>query len=165
MALVKCRECGKEMSSQAKACPHCGAPRPKGTSSSTIIFGAFLVLVVGSCIFSGDRPTGTSTSTSTPKPPPSAADLAKEKEFRTVVAGLRWIKESMKNPKSFELVSARMIDGKALCIEYRGTNSFNAVVVNRRVITDAVNSDKAKDWNASCAGKSGTDYLYARNAL
>lgn len=25
MALVKCRECGKEISSQAKACPHCGA--------------------------------------------------------------------------------------------------------------------------------------------
>jgi hypothetical protein len=27
MALVNCRECGKEVSTQAKACPHCGARR------------------------------------------------------------------------------------------------------------------------------------------
>jgi ribosomal protein L37E len=24
MALIKCKECGKEKSSQAKVCPHCG---------------------------------------------------------------------------------------------------------------------------------------------
>jgi hypothetical protein len=27
MALVNCRECGKEVSNQAKVCPHCGARR------------------------------------------------------------------------------------------------------------------------------------------
>ena len=27
MALINCRECGKQMSSQAKACPGCGSPR------------------------------------------------------------------------------------------------------------------------------------------
>lgn len=26
MALIKCSECGKEVSSKARACPHCGAP-------------------------------------------------------------------------------------------------------------------------------------------
>lgn len=26
MALIACRECGKEVSDQAPACPHCGAP-------------------------------------------------------------------------------------------------------------------------------------------
>lgn len=26
MALIKCKECGKEISNQAKACPHCGCP-------------------------------------------------------------------------------------------------------------------------------------------
>lgn len=24
MALIKCKECGKEISAQAKSCPHCG---------------------------------------------------------------------------------------------------------------------------------------------
>jgi len=28
MTLVKCRECGREVSPAARACPHCGAPRP-----------------------------------------------------------------------------------------------------------------------------------------
>ena len=26
MSLIKCKECGKEISSLAKACPHCGCP-------------------------------------------------------------------------------------------------------------------------------------------
>lgn len=26
MALIKCKECGKEMSDKAKVCPHCGCP-------------------------------------------------------------------------------------------------------------------------------------------
>lgn len=26
MALIKCHECGKEISDLAKTCPHCGAP-------------------------------------------------------------------------------------------------------------------------------------------
>jgi hypothetical protein len=28
MTLATCRECGKEISTQAPSCPHCGAPRP-----------------------------------------------------------------------------------------------------------------------------------------
>lgn len=28
MALVECRECGKEVSTEAKTCPHCGTPKP-----------------------------------------------------------------------------------------------------------------------------------------
>jgi len=28
MALAECRECGKQVSTEATTCPHCGAPRP-----------------------------------------------------------------------------------------------------------------------------------------
>jgi hypothetical protein len=31
MALVKCRECGKEISTTAATCPHCGVANPAGT--------------------------------------------------------------------------------------------------------------------------------------
>ena len=27
MALIKCRECGNQVSTEASACPHCGAPQ------------------------------------------------------------------------------------------------------------------------------------------
>lgn len=28
MAMKPCRECGEQVSTQAKACPHCGTPHP-----------------------------------------------------------------------------------------------------------------------------------------
>ncbi len=35
MALIKCRECNKEMSGNAKSCPHCGNPNQPETIEST----------------------------------------------------------------------------------------------------------------------------------
>ena len=32
MALIKCYECGAEISDAAKSCPHCGAPQPRPES-------------------------------------------------------------------------------------------------------------------------------------
>jgi uncharacterized membrane protein YdbT with pleckstrin-like domain len=37
MALIKCQECGREVSDQAEACPHCGHPAPEGGASETIL--------------------------------------------------------------------------------------------------------------------------------
>ena len=34
MAMSKCKECGKSISTLAKTCPGCGAPNPTGKSSS-----------------------------------------------------------------------------------------------------------------------------------
>lgn len=39
MAVGKCKECGGQVSSSAKACPHCGAAPPKRTSVVTWLFG------------------------------------------------------------------------------------------------------------------------------
>lgn len=48
MALINCQECGREVSDQAKTCPHCGAPPTKlqvvGKSLETI--GCLLTLLV-----------------------------------------------------------------------------------------------------------------------
>ena len=37
MALVKCAECGKQISSLAPACPSCGAPRSAGDSKTNTV--------------------------------------------------------------------------------------------------------------------------------
>ena len=34
MPLIDCRECGRQVSTEATACPHCGVPRPAERSSS-----------------------------------------------------------------------------------------------------------------------------------
>ena len=53
MALASCRECGKEVSTEAAACPHCGAPlRRAGTSPWTVI-GWVIVSLIGFWLVSG----------------------------------------------------------------------------------------------------------------
>jgi len=41
--MVSCRECGKEVSKNAKACPHCGEPSPSAASAGAKWFW-FLLL-------------------------------------------------------------------------------------------------------------------------
>lgn len=52
MALVKCKECGKEISSKASSCPNCGfVIKKKGTSYSylwVIILVALILIIIGS---------------------------------------------------------------------------------------------------------------------
>ncbi len=44
MALVKCKECGKEYSTDAKACPNCGKRRT--TMTTTVIMGLFAFVII-----------------------------------------------------------------------------------------------------------------------
>lgn len=45
MALVKCKECKKEVSSKAKLCPHCGIKNPAVGAKETLV--GLVVVVVG----------------------------------------------------------------------------------------------------------------------
>ena len=49
MALINCKECGKEISDMAKACPHCGYPIKKKGKGFAV---ASLVLGIISCVYS-----------------------------------------------------------------------------------------------------------------
>lgn len=57
MALITCPECGKEVSDQATACPHCGAPLkakvvdPEKTAAKIRLLVGFLIVVLG-CAYS-----------------------------------------------------------------------------------------------------------------
>lgn len=49
MALVKCKECGQEISQKAGSCPKCGAPIKKKTSVITwLVAGLFALWFIGS---------------------------------------------------------------------------------------------------------------------
>ncbi|WP_320045158.1 zinc ribbon domain-containing protein [uncultured Desulfobacter sp.] len=52
MALMKCKECGKEVSTKAKECPNCGAPVKRsssiGSGCLTIIAIFFVIGIIGS---------------------------------------------------------------------------------------------------------------------
>ncbi len=49
MALINCKECGKEISDMAKMCPHCGYPIKKKGKGFAV---ASLVLGIISCVYS-----------------------------------------------------------------------------------------------------------------
>lgn len=94
MALIKCPECGKDVSSKAPGCPNCGHPiRPakQGKSQTSLGCGSCLLLLIIIFIFSGifgslsddnkKKSTSHSTTTTTKSktsssPPQTSQDLS-----------------------------------------------------------------------------------------
>ncbi len=90
----------------------------------------------------------------------------KEAEFQLVLVGAKALKARAKNPDAFKLERALLMPSGTVCYEYRGTNSFNAVVLEQAAWTDKGGTTDAAAWNAHCAGKpGGKDYSYARAVL
>lgn len=46
MAMVKCKECGKEISNKAKACPSCGAKVKKPIYKKPVLYVLIVILVI-----------------------------------------------------------------------------------------------------------------------
>jgi hypothetical protein len=53
MALIKCRECGHDVSNQAKTCPNCGAATRKGVSRVHIAAWLVFLAILSWFFFSG----------------------------------------------------------------------------------------------------------------
>ena len=91
MALIKCKECGTEVSSKAETCPKCGArvaakPMGCGTLIGVIFLGGIIISVFSSIFSSGTGNDTTSTTTSSPSSPVSETISSPE----PVVPGSQW---------------------------------------------------------------------------
>lgn len=73
MALVKCKECGNQISKSAKACPQCGAKQKKQVGVLGWLFALFVVLPVAWHLGSGSPGQG-NQSTSAPAATSSKPD-------------------------------------------------------------------------------------------
>ena len=62
MALIKCKECGTEVSSKADACPKCGVKLKHKTGCFTILLALILIPVALAVVGSALSPRSTSTS-------------------------------------------------------------------------------------------------------
>ncbi len=51
--LINCPACGKEISIEAKKCPHCGHPQRKKKKKTPIIIGIFVIIFLGVLIYLG----------------------------------------------------------------------------------------------------------------
>lgn len=121
-----------------------------------------------------------STSTPAPKSPAekqaeAAAEAEKKKKaveelhWQLAVLAARSLREAMRNPDSFKLVSAFFTDDGAVCYGYRAQNGFGGLNVGKAVLsatgkfkTDETNGFSSL-WNKECAHKSGTDKTFKVN--
>lgn len=92
MSLMKCKECGAEISNTAKSCPSCGAVQKKGRSALKWVFWitTFLVFIA---VFSDDGRNSSSTQGSS-----DASE--REKEDVWMVKGQEAVRAKLKDGES-----------------------------------------------------------------
>ena len=170
MALIKCKDCGKEVSSKAKACPNCGRAVPKRTSLLTWLFAGFICFVILSAIFR-DRSSQSVAPASTATPAATTAASAaapagaapEKKADPDIDAALRVgnlvlnLRDAARNPDSFKLTKAYRMKNGAACIEYRAQNGFGGLNVGKALAIGTkfkTNESEgfAGAWNHYCVG-------------
>lgn len=127
MSLVKCKECGKEVSNKAKTCPNCGAKAPKKTSLFT-----WLVLIFIGLIAYGVSQSPSTTSTSSAKSTAGPASSQKAEVAKTVKPPKpSWAvftsKDEMTGKFSAYASSPRALPSKRMSFPYGDVESWMAV--------------------------------------
>lgn len=173
MALVKCLECGSEVSDKAAACPKCGAKMPRKTSRVTLLVGGLFAIFVAQMVFSSSRPDGNGApaapAASAPVSEAERAALqraAQDKEAGDTRRGLiaaaaKSLRAGMHDPASFEIDEVLMMSNNAGCYTYRAKNGFGASRLGQAVLTPDtkfVTSDHSgfgAAWKKYCADQKG----------
>lgn len=149
MALKPCRECGHKISTEATACPQCGAKpkQPMGRMKviALLIFGGFIL-------------TSLTRPSSPPKPipePPNefvlAAKARTEARFQSASKVLRSIKAAMREPESVRWQQVTTNDdGTVVCVTYRARNGFGGMNVEHAAFSNNQISTSSTAWNNIC---------------
>lgn len=159
MAMIQCRECKREISSEASTCPGCGIKSPAKKPGPGVLGWTLAIassLLIYRCI------TFQQVTASAPPPP----DPVAEARFKMVAIVMAAIKQDARDPDSIIWDSARSsTDGNIICIEYRAKNGFGGT--NREFVVMANGEprrNKADDWNKHCTA-SLHDELKAKYAV
>ena len=164
MALVKCKECGNQVSTKAKACPTCGAKVPKKTSIVTWCVLGVIVLVVGNAIINPAPPKPPKTQEQIAQEAESAKLKEEESKRRTerAIAESR-AKESvlalLKDPDSAKFGTVVVTDSGIVCGYVNAKNSFGGYTGEKPFISMGGTQatwiqgnvkDFEKTWNKYC---------------
>ena len=123
MALIKCKECGHEVSKKADKCPNCGAPIKKKTSGCAwlfLIFVGYALYITTSSDTSTSSPPGSSGSSATPyKAPVDKPDVIEAWTVDPLDYRIIEINQSKKGGSINPLVTPKYlwIEGKAVLDE------------------------------------------------
>ncbi|HEY3658239.1 MAG TPA: hypothetical protein VGL34_24990 [Steroidobacteraceae bacterium] len=155
MALVKCRECGKQISSDAEACPSCGRKKPKATSTLTwIIAGIFAFSIITAISNSGKSEDAEAARLAAMTPEQRASEAtvkaATEKRSSAQYACKEFVKRSLNDPDAaqFDDASAYFTEKQAVDkfrveVTVRAKNGFNAL---RHITVNCVTQQTGGKW-------------------
>jgi len=159
LALIKCKDCEKEFSTDAKRCPNCGAKKSSKTSAVTwfmaIFFGIPFVVAIARNS-SGVKPA---------VPAKTAEQKRQDDAAQRALLGSHLLKNSMRDPDSYKLERAIVVDQTgAVCYEYRAKNGFGGVNVGNAVLSRDGKKIKTSEmdgfaalWKKECENKTGYD--------
>lgn len=145
MALIKCHECGNEISTEAKVCPRCGAA-PKYRPGVGIVAFAILAVLFG--VY------GTTRNSHAPTPQKTEAEIASNWRFQMGAAAANSLKRQLRDPESLEILNIFSNDkATVLCLKYRARNGFGGYNVEYQIITENGTSQETEDWNRYCTSE------------
>lgn len=125
MALVKCKECGEDVSTKAKACPKCGAKAPKKTSLFTWLVLFFIIFIVYAA---NQSPTSTTSSkSSTVSSSSQKSDSTKKVAPPKPSWGTSTSKDEMTGKFSAYVHSPTAYPSKKMSFPYSDVNSWMGV--------------------------------------
>lgn len=150
MALLACHECGKQVSTEGRQCPSCGAKvrglKAGRTGLLTKLLALIFVLGFGGFIIG---------QVATPEP---TAEQQKEnsgaaKRDSAAAMAVMALKSGLRNPASLQwqdILASE--DGGIVCLDFRAQNGFGGL--EHEVVT-VIKGKATKDistWNKRCTG-------------
>ncbi|MCE5997392.1 zinc ribbon domain-containing protein [Acinetobacter nosocomialis] len=135
MALTNCKECGAQVSTQAKNCPSCGAKVKKRSLLKWIFLGFVVFIIIG--IIAGEGSNSKGTRELSPK----------EEALKNTALDYNWAKAGFDNVMlvDFKITNNSKYDIKDITVECEHySNSKTKIDSNTRVIYEIVKAGQTK---------------------
>ncbi|MCA3000284.1 MAG: hypothetical protein ING75_16980 [Rhodocyclaceae bacterium] len=143
---------------------------------AVLVASIFAVGVVTALVGQTDR-----ASAPPPPPPPqkTQAEIEKEKKRTALIqmaaVGALSLKNSAKDPATFDITKVHLPEDGAVCYEYRAKNSFGAILPGQAILTpkskllvkEADGNTFVNAWNSSCTkrGENLTEFIRRSSVL
>lgn len=167
MSLQACHECGKDVSSEAAACPHCGAKvkaikpvkEKKPTSKTTYaLLGLLGIVTIGTFAMVPKSTPLTPAQLAAQQAAVSAqANADNDKKtaeylrYTAAAAAVVAVKNSVRDPDSLKIESARVDDNATtVCVKFRSRNGFGGMNQDGIVYVEGKPYHTNAAWHKHC---------------
>lgn len=154
MSLRSCKECGKQISTEAEICPGCGAKPPRRIGIVRSILLVFVALTTCNMV-------KLSLTKSETKPADTSAEIKqkteKDAEYKRFAAALvtsQVVRAAARDPESVKFDKIIVNDDASkICAKYRAKNGFGGTNVETIVFVNGTETRADDSWLLHCTGK------------